>query len=120
MHVGERVARLTLWDSRTPEDQRAAHALLVDVLLAEQAVTSHRQSVIRRVNHDSVVGVRAVLQSLQDASDLFIEVCHQPVVFAELVADDLLRSRPRSEAFISSRCGLWGVLEWMLRQEVLR
>ena len=120
MHVGERVARLTLWYSRTSEDQRAAHALFVDVLFAEQAVTSHRQPVIRRVYHYGVISVWTVLQSLQDATDLFVKMSDQSVILTKLIADDLFGSRPRRKALVTARCCLWGILKWMLRQEVLR
>ena len=41
-------------------------------------------------------------QRLHDAPDLFVEVGDEPVVFAELVADHLLRARPRRESLVAA------------------
>ena len=92
--VGERVAGLALWHARPLQDQRTLHALLVDILFAEQAVTAHPQPVIRRVDHQRVVSVRTALECLHDATNLFVQMRHQAVIFAKLIADDLLRARP--------------------------
>ena len=120
MDVGERVAGLALWHTRPLQDQRTLHALLVNILFAEQAVAPHPQPVIRRVDHKRIVGVRTALERLHDAPDLFVQMRHQAVVFAELIADGLPGSGPRGKAFVATGGGLRRILEGMLGKIVRR
>ena len=120
MDVGERVAGLSLWHTWPLQDQRTLHALLVNILFAEQAVAPHPQPVIRRVDHQRVVGVRTALERLHDAPDLFVQMRHQAVVFAELIADDLPGSGPRGKAFVATGGGLRRILKGMLGKIVRR
>ena len=92
--------------------------MLVDVLLAEQAVAAHSQAVIRRIDDDRVFGVRPGCQLPQNAAHLPIHVRDQTVVFGKLVAHDSLRARPRAEALVPP--GHVSVVEGVLRSEVGR
>ena len=66
-----------------------SHAVLVEALLAEEPVAPHRQAVVGGVDDHRVLGLPGFLQRRQDAADLLVEVGDQPVVLAELIADDL-------------------------------
>ena len=58
MNVRKRFGLLPGRYPGSTHNERTAHALLVHILLAHQAVTSYPQTVIRRVNDNGIPGMR--------------------------------------------------------------
>ena len=106
-------------DAGAGDDERAAHAVLVEALLAQQPVAAQRQAVVGRVDDDRVVRVPRLLQRREDPPDLLVEVGDETVVLAELVADDLAGPGVRREVLVADVLG-HAVVERVLGQEVLR
>ena len=114
--VGEGVRRRALRDARPADDQRAAHRVLVQILLAEQPVAAHGQPVVGGVDDHGVPGLTVLLHCLENPPQLLIQVGDQAVVLGQLIADDLRRPRPGAQVLVTEDQD--AVVERVLRQEV--
>ena len=60
VQVAQSLEPLAGGDTRSANDQRDAHAVVVHVLLAQQTVLPDGQPVVGGVDHDGVIGVAGV------------------------------------------------------------
>ncbi len=105
-------------EPRPGDDQRDAHAVLVEVLLAQQPVLPHRQPVVGRVDDDRAPRVPARRQRRQHPADLRVQVADQRVVVGDVAADHRGGPRPGRQPLVADP--QVAVVEGVLRQEVLR
>ena len=76
--------------------------MIVQVLLAQQAVLTDRQALIGSKNDHGVGRFSARVEGGEDAPDLRVQVRDDGVIFLEMDADDFRRARIRREDFIAS------------------
>ncbi|MBA7709537.1 hypothetical protein ES703_118456 [subsurface metagenome] len=105
-------------DVRAAHYQGHVHAVLVEVLLTQQAVTAHGQAVVPGQNDNRVLRLSRFLQRTKHPSDLSVHVRNYGVVVGDVSADFLRRSRPRRQLFVAD--SHLAVIKRMLRQEILR
>ncbi len=100
--------------ARTGEDQRRLRAVVVEVLLAEQAVAADGDPLIRRENDDRVVGHAELAERLQQAPDVMVQPGDGCVVLVQRPADLRLAPRPRGQQLVAD--GHLAVVERVHRQ----
>ena len=116
--VAHRLAALVRGDTRTGDDQRHAHGVLVEVLLADEAVRTAGHAGIRGVDDDRIGGVRRSVDGVEDAADLDVEERDVTIVLGQHRLHVGLRARPFHQLLITD--DHLAVVERMLRQEVRR
>src|SRR5262245_49183730 len=102
---------------RAGEDERGLHAVLVEALLAHQAMAAERQTVVRREDDERAVELTALLERRDQAANVAVQRGDDSVVVVQVLADLVLGPRERSEQFISNE--LLAIVERVQRQVVL-
>ena len=77
-------------------------------------MAAHGEPVVGGVDNVGVFSVGCSFQRFHDPANLLVEVSDKAVVFAELIADNLLGPWPGGEAFVATGCCLRNVLEGVL------
>ena len=76
--------------------------MVVQVLLAEEAVAADGQPVVAAEDDEGVVVAAARPQRVEGAADLGVQEGDGGVVVGQVLPDDLRRARPGSEAFVTA------------------
>ncbi len=116
--IGVAVARLAPRHAGAGEDQRHPHRVLVEVLLAHQAVLADRQAVVAGHDDDGVVGEAALLQHVEQAAGLRVQVGDHRVVLGDVAPHLRLVARVGGQQLVADVQR--AVVERVARQEVGR
>src|SRR5439155_5539584 len=100
------------------EEQGGVHRVVVEILLAEQAVTADGEAVIAAKDDQGILVLAACSERIEDAANLGVEEGDGGVIIGEVLANDIRRSRPRGQTFVAS--GQIAVIERVLWQVIGR
>ncbi len=116
--VAHRVGPPAFRHSRAGDHQRRPHRVVIEILLAKEAVAADRQAMVAGKDDERALVLAARPQRIEDAADLRVEERDRGVIVGEMLADDLGRPRPGRQSLVAN--GEGAVIERVLRLEVLR
>ena len=101
-------------DAGGADDARHAGAVLVQVLLAHQAVLAHGEAVVGGVDHDGVFRPPGLGEGVEHPPDPRVQVGDHAVVVGHVPAHHLRRAGPRGQQLVA--VAQLAVVEGVLRQ----
>ena len=90
MNIDQRIDGFPRWHAGAGDDEGDADRMVVQTLLAEEAVLADSQAIVGGEYDDGVVFLAGLFQGVEHAADLVVKVADNGCVFAEMGANHRL------------------------------